>query len=75
MFSSLIFRQDDDHLILAHVQSVAELPMFSMEEPMSLPTGEWSKHISEKIAKSNSILTHYEMLCEKEKINKYRETW
>jgi len=62
--------KDGDHVLLLHVSQTPHLPTLSLHDPMHLPSEEWMATISEGVKKSQSLIQHYEMLCETKKLKK-----
>ena len=63
-------KRSEDHLLLVHVQDHAHLPIISMHDPLTPPTAEWAKLITDQVLKSQKILEDYQIWCEQEKIPK-----
>lgn len=59
-----------DEVELLHVQSTPHLSILSLHDPMNIPVEDWNNKLREGIKKSQELIQHYEMLCEKHKIAK-----
>ena len=61
-------RHTDDLILLCHIQQTPHYSVISMHNPVHLPTEDWTSKILQEMRKSQTIITHYDMDCEQNKM-------
>ena len=55
----------NDMILLCHVQQSPTLPVVIMCQPLQDPFDLWISEFQEEVKKSQKIIAHYEMACDK----------